>query len=327
MLRVAIFRIFPVAVCVATMAGCATFRNTEPFPQAQKDVSIRVSQELPSTWTEMPTGVYAVPNSRLFVSGHQSAQAVGLLLGPVGVLLGSAINAERGKNLVGDGSAVAKQDLAAATEGFVKDGLAADPNTNLKFGNAGAGASQLELLPFAVLSYINETDVRPYVIVRTTLKDATGKEVWSSRYISASAEARPFGGDNGWYKDDGSSLKLALSQSLKRSVDVMLSDVSGKTSRNATKWMYVSGQYVFVKQPLKLKSNPVVEDPDYIAFTPHIGDVNVFAGVSIFDRRIVSITEATEQDPNFTSVDKPSPDAAKSGDASGTTVSAVQAGK
>lgn len=324
MFRVAIYKLVPLAVCIATMAGCATFRNAEPFPKVQKEVSISVSKELPSTWSEMPTGVYAVPESRLFVSGHQGGQAASILFGPLGVLVGSAINAERGKNLVGDGSALSKQDLVSATERFVQDGLAAYPDTNLKFGSGKAGASQLELLPFAVLSYINDTDVRPYVIVRTTLKDETGKEVWSSRYIAAAADARPFGGENGWYRDEGRSLDLALSQSLKRSVDVMLSDMAGKTSRDPKKWMYVSGQYAFVKQPLKLKGNPVVDDADYIAFTPRLGDVVVFTGVNIFDRKTVRIAEATEQDPNSAPVDKPEQTASQSANAPPATVSAVQ---
>ncbi|EON18966.1 transposase, IS4 [Cupriavidus sp. GA3-3] len=67
--------------------------------------------------------------------------------------------------------------------------------------------------------------MRPYVVVKTTLKDASGAQVWSTRYISASAEAKPFTGDNGWFKDDARPLRLALEQSLKRSIDVMLRDV------------------------------------------------------------------------------------------------------
>nr|WP_234788294.1 PDDEXK nuclease domain-containing protein [Cupriavidus necator] len=63
------------------------------------------------------------------------------------------------------------------------------------------------------------------MVVKTTLKDASGAQVWSTRYISASAEAKPFTGDNGWFKDDARPLRLALEQSLKRSIDVMLRDV------------------------------------------------------------------------------------------------------
>lgn len=307
MLRVAFSRFIPVIACVATLAGCATFHNAEPFPKEQKQVSVDIDKELPSTWSEMPTGVHAVPNTRLFVSGHQAGQGASILFGPLGVLVGSAINAERGKSLLGDDKAVAGHDLLSATEQLVKDGIAADSTGKLKYGAASPGTPQLKLMPFGVLSFVNDTDVRPYVVVRTTLKDASGAQVWSSRYISASAEARPFTGDNGWFKDEGRPLKQALKQSLKRSIDVMLRDIEGKTQRDTTRWTYVGGQYAFVKQPLKVKGNMVVEEPDYIAFTPRLGDVIVFTGVNIFDRKIVSITEATEQDPNMAEYVLPAP--------------------
>lgn len=319
MLRVAFSRYLPIIACVATLAGCASFRNAEPFPKEQKQVAVEVSKELPSTWSEMPTGVYAVPNTRLFVSGHQAGQGASIFFGPLGVLVGSAINAERGKSMLGDDKSLANQDLVSATEQLVKDGIAADGTTNLKFGPGTTGTAQLTLLPFGVLSFVNDTDVRPYVVVRTTLKDASGTQVWSTRYIAASAEARPFTGDNGWFKDGAQPLRLALEQSLRRTIDVLMRDVAGKTARDPKKWSYIGGQYAFVKQPLKVKGNMVVEEPDYIAFTPHLGDVLVFTGVNIFDRKIVTITGATEQDPNLTKFELPEPaakdEAAKPADA------------
>lgn len=323
--RVAISRYIPVIACIATLAGCATFHNAEPFPKEQKQVSVDITKELPSTWSEMPTGVHVVPNTRLFVSGHQAGQGASILFGPLGVLVGSAINAERGKSLLGDDKALANHDLLTATEQLVKEGIAADSAGKLKYGPAAPGTPQLTLMPFGVLSFINDTDVRPYVVVRTTLKDASGAQVWSTRYISASAEAKPFTGDNGWFKDDARPLRLALEQSLKRSIDVMLRDIAGKTQRDTAKWTYVGGQYAFVKQPLKVKGNLVVDEPDYIAFTPRLGDVIVFTGVNIFDRRIVSITDAAEQDPNMAQFELPPP-AAKDDAVKATDVPAAPAG-
>lgn len=305
MLRVAVSRYIPVIACVATLAGCATFHNAEPFPKEPKQMTVDVSKEMPSTWTEMPMGVHVVPNTRMLVSGHQAGQGASMLFGPLGVLVGSAINAERGKSMLGDDKALGSHDLVSATEQLVKDGIAADAQSKLKFGPGIAGTPQLTLLPFVVLSYVNDTDVRPYVVVKTTLKDAAGAQVWSSRYISASAQARPFAGDNGWLSDSGQPLKQALEQSLRRSVDVMLRDVAGKTLRDPAKWMYVGGQYAFVKQPLKVKGNLVLDEGEYIAFTPRLGDVVVFTGVNIFDRKIVAISDATEQDPNVAKFEVP----------------------
>lgn len=221
--------------------------------------------------------------------------------------------------MLGDDKALGSHDLVSATEQLVKDGIAADAQSKLKFGPGIAGTPQLTLLPFVVLSYVNDTDVRPYVVVKTTLKDATGAQVWSSRYISASAQARPFAGDNGWLSDSGQPLKQALEQSLRRSVDVMLRDVAGKTLRDPAKWMYVGGQYAFVKQPLKVKGNLVLDEGEYIAFTPRLGDVVVFTGVNIFDRKIVAISDATEQDPNVAKFEVPEGNAQRAAGKDGAT--------
>jgi hypothetical protein len=295
----AILRYIAVIACITIFSGCASYRSTEPFPIEPKQVAVEVVTELPSMWTEMPVGVYAVPNTHFLVSGHQAGAGASMMFGALGVLIGSAINAERGRSLLGDDSALSMHDLVSQTETFLKEGIAANPAGRLAYGAASSGASRLTVLPFAVLSFIDDTDVRPYVVLRTTLTDGAGKETWSTRYISASGEARPLAGDNGWFVANATPLRQAVDLALKRGVDVMMRDIAGNNVRAATKWAYVGGQYAFLKDPLKLKGGIVLDEPGYIAFTPRIGDVTVIAGVNIFDRDIVSIAEATEQDANF----------------------------
>lgn len=308
-----------VAIAVVTLAGCATFRHTEPFPKEQKQAEIQISKDMPSAWSELPTGVYAIPNTRLLVSGHQAGNLAAIAFGPLGVLVGSAINAERGKSLFGDDKSMEGHDLATRTETLVREALPADAGFRLSAdtkatngaGNGAANGPQLSLMPFGVLSFVNDTEVRPYVVIRSTLKDAAGKELWTTRYISAAASVKPLIGDNGWLADKGKALMAALDESLRRDIEVMLRDIAGHNLRESAKLMSVGGQYAFVKQPLKIKGTVVLDEPDYIAFTPKLGDVMVFSGVNIFERSSVAIAAATEQDPVFEKFDPASVKVAK----------------
>jgi hypothetical protein len=56
----------------------------------------------------------------------------------------------------------------------------------LRFAPAGtAGAGTLEIAPFAVLTFIGEDQVRPWIVLKTTLKTAGGEEQWKTRYIAS----------------------------------------------------------------------------------------------------------------------------------------------
>lgn len=58
-------------VAVAAGAGCATFiASSEPMPRPKGPLQITVSEEQPSSWTDMPPVVLHVPGSSLYLSGN-----------------------------------------------------------------------------------------------------------------------------------------------------------------------------------------------------------------------------------------------------------------
>ncbi|MCE4063205.1 hypothetical protein LXM60_23670 [Pandoraea sputorum] len=285
---------------VLTITGCASFRNTDPYPKAQASASVVVDHETTPGLSELPTGTYSVPKTRLVVSGHQAGTTASMAFGLVGVLVGHVINSERGKSAVGDASALESYDLASETERLLSEGMTdGAPLKMAKPGDTVNNGARMTVVPYGVLSFIDDTRVRPYIVLRTTLRDDAGKEVWSTRYVAAAADVHPLSGEDGWLRDGAAPLKQAIGATLKRGVDVMLLDIAGRNQRGTKRQVYVGGNYAFLKQPIKLRGTVVEDEPDYIAFAPKIGDVMTFSGVNIFERNSVEISAATEQDPNF----------------------------
>lgn len=285
---------------VLTMTGCASFRNTEAYPKAQASAVVVVDKDTMPGMNDLPVGTYSVPNTRLVVTGHQAGTQASMAFGLLGVLVGHVINSERGRSATGDASAMVSYDLASETERFIREDLVEGGNLQAAKGdetvNSGA---RVTVVPFGVLSFLDDTRARPYVVLRTTLRDDTGKEVWSTRYVAAAAGARPLSGEGGWLTDDAALLKQAMDSTLKRGVDVMLHDIAGRNQRDSKRQVMVGGNYAFIKQPLKLRGTVVEDEADHIAFAPQVGDVLTFSGVNIFERETVEIAAATEKDPNF----------------------------
>src|SRR3972149_5142816 len=64
--------------------GCAP-ALTQPMPRLEGKLALKVLNEQPSKWTEMPLGVHQIPDTSVYVSGHQGAAGVGGLFGLIGV--------------------------------------------------------------------------------------------------------------------------------------------------------------------------------------------------------------------------------------------------
>ncbi|SFP99842.1 hypothetical protein [Ralstonia sp. NFACC01] len=286
---------------IAALAGCASFRHTEPFPAEQKQVTVSLDKEPPSKW-DLPLGIYAVPNTRLYISGHQAGLGVGMAFGLLGVIAADSINSARAQSRAGDTSAVTTYDMLTQADTLLQAKLKADENKAL---TVGSGGTHLSVQPFGVLTYVNDTEVRPYVVLKTKLVDTGGKPLWETQYIAASADVKPLSGDTGWLAQQAQPLRDMLQSTLDRSMTVMLRDVAGKNLRNPAKAVLVTGDYAYLQRKVIVKGNVVLDEPDYFAFTPKLGDVMVFSGVNIFERKSVDIREAKETDAVFAVVPLP----------------------
>jgi hypothetical protein len=279
------------ACLVSSLAGCASFRAIEPLPEVKRPVAVAVSAEPPSKMSDMPIGVYQVADSTLYISGHQQGQAAGLLFGLLGVAIAHGANQDVARERVKEAEAKLHTQLIDGTRKMVEEKLRLNPASGAITGAIGPGGT-LELTPYVVLTYVNETQARPFVIVKARLLDAAKQETWWTRYVVSGGEDRSIDGDRGWATDQGQPLREAVRRGLDTALDVMLMDTAGTLPRGKGRPAKLKARYAFVQQELDLPGEVLQETPERVVFAPRVGDVVVFAGVNVFDKRTVAIGAA-----------------------------------
>jgi hypothetical protein len=189
-----------------------------------------MTKETASGWTDMPIGVHRIPETSVYVSGHQGAAGIGALFGPIGLAAAHAAAQSTGEKKAGDPAAL-RIDIAAEADRVLKEEL--DRRREVaRFATAGDRAdATLEIVPFIVLTFIGEERVRPWVVLKARLLDLGGDEKWKTRYITSLGAPRPLTGDTGWTSDGGQPLRSVIDRSLKRGIDVMLRDAVGALPR------------------------------------------------------------------------------------------------
>src|SRR5437016_883240 len=87
-------------LAVLSLSGCATFELSKPAPAQQQPISVKLSTEELSGWSDLPMGVYRIPDSQVIISGHQKASGAGILFGVLGLAVTSAVNTAAGARAV-----------------------------------------------------------------------------------------------------------------------------------------------------------------------------------------------------------------------------------
>src|ERR1700749_2648404 len=231
------------------LAGCATYDLVQPPPAQTKPISVAFSSAGPSGWTDLPIGTYRVPNSTVIISGQQGGNGAGMMFGLLGVLAEDAVGSARGRHRVGDPQSALLIDLVPDADALTRQAIASG-----RYGQAFTTASDasgptLEVDPYTVLTFSNETDVRPAVILKVTLKSA-GSDVkpWTTRYMAFSTTTTPLNGDNSLTANSGALLKTTLQANLKRAVNAMLDDVATRRGRDQNNQIYLETGLPFAKQ-------------------------------------------------------------------------------
>jgi hypothetical protein len=104
--------------------------------------------------------------------------------------------------------------------------------------------------------------MRPWVFVKTRLKDKTGAEKWKMRYIVSLGEPRPLEGPGGWAAGDGAFLRLAVDQALRTALDLMMRDASGRLQRQAGRDVKVRAQWAWSKEMVEYAAEILDETTD-----------------------------------------------------------------
>jgi hypothetical protein len=278
-----------IALVVAVAASGCTHAMIQPMPELKGQLGLRISEDKASGWTDMPIGVHRIPETSVYVSGHQGAAGVGVLFGPIGLAAAHAAAQSTGEKKTGDSTAL-RIDIAAEADRVLKEELERRRDV-VRFAPPGSRAeATLEVVPFIVLTFIGEDRVRPWVVLKTALKNATGDEKWKTRYMTSLGDPRPLAGDNGWTIDGGEPLRKAIDRSLRVGVDVMLRDAAGTLPRGKGRVVKLRGNWVWVKQSMEVTGEILEETPDLLVVKPEVADAIVFAGISIVDPRTLTVT-------------------------------------
>jgi hypothetical protein len=218
----------------------------------------------------------------------------GLLFGVVGMGIAHAANSNSSAAGVSSTEQILRIKLTDQMRSEIESAVSQQPLL-AKYSEQMA-AAQLEVSPALLLSYVSDTTVRPYVILKAVL-GSTGKPgIWETRYFAATGEAKPLKGIGSWTADDGKALKSIVATNLRQAVSVMLHDVAEPYVRDDKQLTVVEADFPYLKGRVQMLGYKLTEDENYIAFVPKIGDAMTLSGVNVLDKTTIVSRPAKPDD-------------------------------
>lgn len=255
-------------------------------PPAEGLTQVEFSTDQISKWTDLPMGTYRVPNSDVIISGHQKGGAAPFLLfGIIGMAVQGSVNAHNGKETM----ASAEQALTISIDEEAKAKLQAaiaDPDYAATFTSDANTDRKYEVTGAVVLSFANQREVLPYVVLRVKLLDKKGSKLWTTRYIASSDARKPLVGDGSWTADN--ALRPHVSNLLELAIRTMLKDIVHPYPRDEASMVTLHGFFPHVNKPLQVVGYKLAEENGRMLFLPNLGTTIVFAGVNILDTNSVT---------------------------------------
>ena len=239
-------------------------------------------------------GIHRIPDSNVVISGRQKGGALGILFGPIGLAVQSSANASETTAKVQNLEDSLRFD-AKGKAGELIGAILADETLQQHFRlSADPSSPTLNVTPYVVITFVNETEVRPYVVLKTKL--ATGAPNESPKAIKYfCCEGKPLllDGANGLIENNGARLKELLTSELETALQVMLRDRSEPFVRDKGKRVATNGYLPFVGKPLKFKGYDLGRYKDYSLIDFGTGML-VFGGVNIAEPGSLEITPVTK---------------------------------
>jgi len=290
-----------------SLTGCATFEMAKPAPVQTQPVAVSFTDEELSGMNDLPIGTYRVPDSHVIISGHQKGgMGPAVLFGLIGLAVQHAANASAGQEAVQEIEEALRINLKEEGQEIARKLISSERYTKSFRTEVDAASPSLSVITAVVMSYVTETDVRPYVVLKASLHDPKTKEtVWTTRYFSSNGKTLPLAGEVSWTANKGEELKRTVSTNLERTVAFMLADVSSPYARDDTKLTMVQGTFPHVPQRLQTVGYRLSEDDQTIAFVPKLGDVIVFTGVNLMDKSTTVYRVATKDDELLKIIEEP----------------------
>lgn len=234
-----------------------------------------------SRMADMPMGVHRIPDSNVIISGHQKGGGLGVLFGVVGMAIQSSANAKGGTAKVRNVEDDLRFDATAMAVELTRNILAGGAyRERFKLSPEPSGRT-LNVTPYVVITFVNETDVRPYIVLKT--KPAAGtpnQPAKALKYFCCEGKAFPLLGEGGLAENNGARLRELLTSELETAIQVMLLDRAQPLPRNKQSRLTYNGSFPFVGKPFKIKGYELGRYGEYslIEFPP---GALVFGGVNI----------------------------------------------
>jgi hypothetical protein len=243
--------------------------------QAPAPTRIVYVDEGMSRMSDLPLGVHRIPDSNVIVSGHQKGGGIGMLFGVVGMAIQSSANASGGTAQVRNVEDDLRFDAAAkATE--LTQTILADGKFGQRF-TLQASDNILNVVPYIVITFQGEDEVRPYIVLKTKLFTPADQSPKAQKYFCCEGKALAL---SGLAENGGAGLKALLTAELDTAIRVMLQDRAQPYTRDKDTRISVKGYLPFVGKPFKMKGYDLGKYNDYslIDFT---SGMLVFGGVNI----------------------------------------------
>ena len=276
------FMLALVAGASALAAPAAAAPETGDAPaQAPAPTRVVYVDEGMSRMNDLPMGVHRIPDSNVIISGHQKGGGIGMLFGVVGMAIQSSANASGGTARVHTMEDDLRFNATAKATELTNAILAADEKHRQIFSlSATTSGSTLAVSPYIVITFQGDTEVRPYIVLKTKLYTAADQSPKAEKYFCCEGKALPLSGPGGLAENGGAGLKALLTAELETAIRVMLQDRAQPYTRDKETRITVKGYLPFVGKPFKMKGYDLGKYNDY-ALIDFPSGMLVFGGVNI----------------------------------------------
>lgn len=242
--------------------------------------------------SDFPGGEYRVPDSQVIISGRQNA-LTDFMLGTR-----SSSNNVGGKSPAEDVTRALRISASDQARAITRELISTAPLSN-KFSEGSSDAKPLLTIRTAIiLTYLNDIELRPFVLVKANLKGADKSGKWTSRYFATSARPLPLTGESSWTSDGGAALRAAVSSDLRRAIEFLLQDIDSPAPRDDKRLTTVEAHFPYMNDRYQMLGYLLREDASYIYYQPKIKSYLVMAGVNILPKEFITYRPAEKGDPN-----------------------------
>jgi hypothetical protein len=291
-MRTVIFAVVASASALTAQAAGAQAAAPTQAPPTTAPMTIVYSDKGPNGMSDLPMGVHRIPDSNVVISGHQKGGGIGMLFGLAGMLIQSSANAATGTGRVRNVQDDLRFDVTAKAAELTGTILADERYRRLFTLSDKEGAGTLTVIPYVVITFEGETDVRPYIVLKTKLATGAPNESPKTiKYFCCEGKPLPLSGENGLAENNGARLKELLTSELDTAIHVMLMDRSQPYPRDDRAKIAVNGYLPFVGKPVKFKGYDLGRYDDYSLIEFRSGML-VFGGVNIAEPTSLEIKPA-----------------------------------